>query len=76
MWRPIAEICRLARQYNALTFLDEVHAVGMYGATGSGMAEAHGVLDQVDIIQGTFGKAIGVSGGFMAASAAIVGYSA
>ena len=73
---PIAEICRLARQYNALTFLDEVHAVGMYGATGSGMAEAHGVLDQVDIIQGTFGKAIGVSGGFMASFSCDRGYSA
>ncbi|MDX2094619.1 MAG: 5-aminolevulinate synthase [Alphaproteobacteria bacterium] len=68
----IREICALARQYNALTYLDEVHAVGMYGAHGAGIAEREGVMDEVDIIQGTFAKAFGVIGGYIASRAVII----
>lgn len=69
---PIKEICALARQYNALTYLDEVHAVGMYGPHGAGVAEREGLMDEVDIIQGTMAKAYGVIGGYIAARANIV----
>ncbi|WP_404385512.1 5-aminolevulinate synthase [Caenispirillum salinarum] len=68
---PIAEICDLAERYNALTYLDEVHGVGLYGATGAGVAERDGVMDRVDIIQGTLAKAFGVIGGYVAARADI-----
>lgn len=68
----IKEICALARQYNALTYLDEVHAVGMYGARGAGIAEREGLMDQVDIIQGTLAKGYGVIGGYIASRAVIV----
>ncbi len=68
----IKEICALARQYNALTYLDEVHAVGMYGAHGAGIAEREGLMDDVDIIQGTLAKAYGVIGGYITARAVVV----
>lgn len=63
---PIADIVALARHHNALTYLDEVHAVGMYGPRGAGLAAQVGVADQVDVIQGTMAKAIGVIGGYIA----------
>lgn len=69
---PIKEICALARQYNALTYLDEVHAVGMYGERGAGIAEREGIMHEVDIIQGTMAKAFGVIGGYIAAKSNIV----
>lgn len=65
---PIGPICDLAEKYNAITYLDEVHAVGMYGAEGGGMAQERGLQDRVDVIQGTFGKAVGVMGGYIASS--------
>ncbi|KAI9225439.1 MAG: pyridoxal phosphate-dependent transferase [Piptocephalis tieghemiana] len=82
---PIDGICRLAKKYGAITFLDEVHAVGMYGSRGAGVAEhldwtngstpgrgPHPLMDQVDIITGTLGKAFGVVGGYIAGSSRLV----
>ena len=69
---PIEEICDLADKYNALTYVDEVHAVGMYGPRGGGVCEARGLMDRIDIIQGTLAKAYGMIGGYIAADRVIV----
>ncbi|MGB1360543.1 MAG: 5-aminolevulinate synthase [Alphaproteobacteria bacterium] len=71
---PIKEIIKIAKKYNCLTYLDEVHAIGLYGDTGAGVAEELGVLSDIDIIQGTMGKAVGQVGGFMASSEKLVDF--
>ena len=69
---PIEEIISLAKEYNALTYIDEVHSVGMYGNRGGGICEQEGLMDEIDIIQGTLAKAYGCQGGYISASKEII----
>jgi 5-aminolevulinate synthase len=71
---PLAELAAVCRRHGALSYLDEVHAVGMYGVTGAGVAERDGVADQIDIIQGTLAKAFGCHGGYVAGTAEVIDY--
>ena len=69
---PIKEICAVAKENKGFTYLDEVHAVGMYGSRGGGIAEREGIMDQIDVIEGTLAKAYGTMGGYIAANKYII----
>jgi len=69
---PISQVCDLADAYGAITYIDEVHAVGLYGSTGAGWCEKLGLEDRIDIINGTLGKAFGVQGGYIAAHGSVI----
>ncbi len=77
---PVPEIAALAKRYGAMTYIDEVHAVGMYGARGAGVCEQAGVMDRIDVIEGTLAKGFGALGGYVAGDAAVIdairGYAA